>query len=195
MLEAKNVVIATGSDVAGIPGVEVAFDEKTIVSSTGALALEKVPASMIVVGGGVIGLELGSVWARLGAKVTVVEFLDTILGGMDGEVAKQLQRMLTKQGIDFKLGAKVTGVVKSGDGAKVTFEPVKGGEATTLDAEVVSSLRTQALDGRLGSRQGGRRPRFAWPRGDRPAFSDEHCRRLRDRRRGAWADAGAQGRG
>ncbi|WEX77204.1 dihydrolipoyl dehydrogenase [Sinorhizobium numidicum] len=137
ILEAKNVVIATGSDVAGIPGVEVAFDEKIIISSTGGLELEKVPASMIVVGGGVIGLELGSVWARLGAKVTVVEFLDTILGGMDGEVAKQLQRMLTKQGIDFKLGAKVTGVAKPGSGARVTFEPVKGGEAITLDAEVV----------------------------------------------------------
>lgn len=92
---------------------------------------------MVVVGGGVIGLELGSVWARLGAKVTVVEFLDTILGGMDGEVAKQLQRMLAKQGIDFKLGAKVTGVVKSAGGAKVTFEPVKGGDASTLEAEVV----------------------------------------------------------
>ncbi|ASY70704.1 dihydrolipoyl dehydrogenase [Sinorhizobium fredii] len=137
VLEAKNIVIATGSDVAGIPGVEVEFDEKVIISSTGALELEKVPASMVVVGGGVIGLELGSVWARLGAKVTVVEFLDTILGGMDGEVAKQLQRMLAKQGIDFKLGAKVTGVVKSAGGAKVTFEPVKGGEASTLEAEVV----------------------------------------------------------
>jgi dihydrolipoamide dehydrogenase len=111
---------------------------------------------MIVVGGGVIGLELGSVWARLGAKVTVVEFLDTILGGMDGEVAKQLQRMLTKQGIDFKLGAKVTGVVKSGDGAKVTFEPVKGGEATTLDAEVVliATGRKPSTDG-LGLAKAG----------------------------------------
>ncbi len=92
---------------------------------------------MIVVGGGVIGLELGSVWARLGAKVTVVEYLDTLLGGMDGEVAKQFQRMLAKQGMDIKLGAKVTGVVKDGKGAKVTFEPVKGGEAVTLDADVV----------------------------------------------------------
>ncbi len=108
-----------------------------IISSTGGIALEKVPANMIVVGGGVIGLELGSVWCRLGAKVTVVEYLDTILGGMDGEVAKQFQRMLAKQGIEFKLGAKVTGVVKDGKGAKVTFEPVKGGDAVTLDADVV----------------------------------------------------------
>ena len=99
-IEAKNIVIATGSDVAGIPGVKVDFDEKVIVSSTGALELAKVPATLVVVGGGVIGLELGSVWARLGAKVTVVEYLDTILGGMDGEVAKQFQRMLAKQGID-----------------------------------------------------------------------------------------------
>ncbi|MGE6786164.1 dihydrolipoyl dehydrogenase [Ensifer adhaerens] len=137
ILETKNIVIATGSDVAGIPGVQVDIDEKVIISSTGGIALEKVPTNMIVVGGGVIGLELGSVWARLGAKVTVVEYLDTILGGMDGEVAKQFQRMLAKQGMDFKLGAKVTGVVKDGKGAKVTFEPVKGGDAVTLDADVV----------------------------------------------------------
>ncbi|MGQ2968424.1 MAG: dihydrolipoyl dehydrogenase [Allorhizobium sp.] len=137
VLETKNIVIATGSDVAGIPGVAVEIDEKVIVSSTGGIALEKVPANMIVVGGGVIGLELGSVWSRLGAKVTVVEYLDTILGGMDGEVSKQFQRILAKQGMEFNLGAKVTGVAKSGDGAKVTFEPVKGGEAQTLDADVV----------------------------------------------------------
>lgn len=137
VLETKNIVIATGSDVAGIPGVAVEIDEKVIVSSTGGIALEKVPAKMIVVGGGVIGLELGSVWSRLGAKVTVVEYLDTILGGMDGEVSKQFQRILVKQGMEFNLGAKVTGVVKSGEGAKVTFEPVKGGEAQTLDADVV----------------------------------------------------------
>ncbi|AOG08384.1 MULTISPECIES: dihydrolipoyl dehydrogenase [Rhizobium/Agrobacterium group] len=137
VLETKNIVIATGSDVAGIPGVAVEIDEKVIVSSTGGIALEKVPAKMIVVGGGVIGLELGSVWSRLGAKVTVIEYLDTILGGMDGEVSKQFQRILAKQGMEFNLGAKVTGVVKSGEGAKVTFEPVKGGEAQTLDADVV----------------------------------------------------------
>ncbi len=137
VLETKNIVIATGSDVAGIPGVAVDIDEKIIVSSTGCIALDKVPAKMIVVGGGVIGLELGSVWSRLGAKVTVVEYLDTILGGMDGEVSKQFQRILAKQGIEFNLGAKVTGVEKSGEGAKVTFEPVKGGEAQTIDADVV----------------------------------------------------------
>jgi dihydrolipoamide dehydrogenase len=136
-VETKNIVIATGSDVAGIPGVDVKFDEKVIVSSTGALELSKVPEHMVVVGGGVIGLELGSVWARLGAKVTVVEYLDTILGGMDGEVAKQFQRMLGKQGFEFKLGAKVTDVTKAGKGAKVTFEPAKGGDAETVEADVV----------------------------------------------------------
>jgi dihydrolipoamide dehydrogenase len=136
-VEAKSIVIATGSDVAGIPGVKVDIDEKVIVSSTGALLLEKVPANLVVVGGGVIGLEMGSVWARLGAKVTVVEYLDSILGGMDGEVAKQFQRMLAKQGMEFKLGAKVTGVAKGKKGATVTFEPVKGGEAETIDADVV----------------------------------------------------------
>lgn len=137
ILETKNIVIATGSDVAGIPGVGVEIDEKVIVSSTGGIALDKVPGKMVVVGGGVIGLELGSVWMRLGAKVTVVEYLDTILGGMDGDVSKQFQRMLVKQGMEFNLGAKVTGVQKADKGAKVTFEPVKGGEAQTIDADVV----------------------------------------------------------
>src|SRR5690606_37774026 len=136
-IETKNIVIATGSDVAGIPGVEVAFDEKVVVSSTGALEFDKVPGHLVVVGGGVIGLELGSVWARLGARVTVVEYLDTILGGMDGEIAKQFQRMLAKQGMEFRLGAKVTGVAKAGKGAKVTFEPVKGSDAETIEADAV----------------------------------------------------------
>jgi len=136
-LEAANIVIATGSDVAGIPGVDVKIDEKVIISSTGGLSLEKVPGHLVVVGGGVIGLELGSVWARLGAKVTVVEYLDSILGGMDGEVSKQFQRMLGKQGFEFKLGSKVTGVAKAKKGASVTFEPVKGGAAETIDADVV----------------------------------------------------------
>ena len=136
-IEARNIVIATGSDVAGIPGVDVAFDEKVIVSSTGALEFGKVPGHLVVVGGGVIGLELGSVWARLGARVTVVEYLDTILGGMDGEVARQFQRMLAKQGMTFRLGARVTGVAKAGKGAAVTFEPVKGGNAETIEADAV----------------------------------------------------------
>ena len=137
LVEAKNIVIATGSDVAGIPGVDVAFDEKTIVSSTGAIALDKVPGHLVVVGGGVIGLELGSVWARLGAKVTVVEYLDKILGAMDGDVSKQFQRMLQKQGMEFKMSSKVTGVAKAKKGAAVTFEPVAGGAAETIDADVV----------------------------------------------------------
>lgn len=155
-VEAKNIVIATGSDVAGIPGVDVAFDEKVIISSTGALELEAVPEHLVVVGGGVIGLELGSVWARLGAKVTVVEFLDKILGPMDGEVSKQFQRMLEKQGIEFKLSAKVTAVEKSGKGAKITFEPVKGGDAQTIEANVVlvSTGRRPYTDG-LGLKEAG----------------------------------------
>ncbi|MEF2074080.1 dihydrolipoyl dehydrogenase [Consotaella aegiceratis] len=136
-LAAKAICIATGSDVAGIPGVELAFDGETIVSSDHAIGLKKVPEHLIVVGAGVIGLELGSVWSRLGAKVTVVEFLDKVLGPMDGEVSKQFQRMLAKQGLDFKLSAKVTGVERTKKGAKVTFEPVKGGEAESLEADVV----------------------------------------------------------
>lgn len=148
-IETKNIVIATGSDVANIPGVKVDFDEKVIVSSTGALEFAKVPGHLVVVGGGVIGLELGSVWARLGAKVTVVEYLDTILGGMDGEVAKQFQRMLAKQGFDIKLSSKVTAVAKTKKGASVTFEPVKGGDAETIEADVVliSTGRRPYTDG------------------------------------------------
>jgi dihydrolipoamide dehydrogenase len=137
IVETKNIVIATGSDVAGIPGVNVEFDEKTIISSTGAIALDKVPGHLVVVGGGVIGLELGSVWARLGAKVTVVEYLDKILGQMDGDVSKQFQRILEKQGIVFKMSSKVTGVIKAKRGASVTFEPVGGGAAETVEADVV----------------------------------------------------------
>lgn len=135
VLEAKNIVIATGSDVAKLPGIEI--DEKTIVSSTGALTLAKVPERLLVIGGGVIGLELGSVWSRLGAKVQVVEFLDAILPGMDGEVVKNFTRMLKKQGFDFKLGSKVTKVEKTKSGLKVSVEPAKGGETTEIDADVV----------------------------------------------------------
>jgi dihydrolipoyl dehydrogenase len=136
VLEAKNIVIATGSDSTRLPGIDI--DEKRVVTSTGALELSKVPAKLLVIGAGVIGLELGSVWARLGSEVTVVEFLDRILPGMDGEVAKQFQRMLQKQGFTFKLGSKVTGVDAKGKGAlKVSVEPAKGGETETLDADVV----------------------------------------------------------
>ncbi len=155
-IETRNIVIATGSDVTGIPGVKVDFDEKVIMSSTGALSLDKVPGHLVVVGGGVIGLELGSVWARLGAKVTVVEFLDTILGGMDGEVAKQFQRMLSKQGIEFRLGAKVTGVAKAKKGATVTFEPVKGGAAETIEADgVLIATGRRAYSDSLGLKEAG----------------------------------------
>ena len=136
-LDAKNIVIATGSDVAGIPGLDVEIDEKTIVSSTGAIALSAVPKKMIVVGGGVIGLEMGSVWNRLGAEVTVIEYLDTILGSMDNDVSKQFQKILVKQGMKFHLSSKVTGVEKKGKGASVSFEPVKGGDTQTLNADIV----------------------------------------------------------
>ena len=136
-IETRNIVIATGSDIAGIPGVKVDFDEKVVVSSTGALEFDKVPGNLVVVGGGVIGLELGSVWARLGSKVTVVEYLDAILGGMDSEIAKQFQRILAKQGMEFRLGAKVTAVAKGKKGASVTFEPGKGGESETVQADAV----------------------------------------------------------
>jgi dihydrolipoamide dehydrogenase len=134
-VETKNIVIATGSDVARLKGIEI--DEKRIVSSTGALSLDKVPGKLLIVGAGVIGLELGSVWHRLGAQVTVVEFLDRILPGMDGEVAKQFQRILEKQGFAFKLGAKVTGVDASGKTLIAQIEPAAGGKTETLEADVV----------------------------------------------------------
>ena len=134
-VKAKNIVIATGSDVAQIPGIEI--DEKKIVSSTGALELDSVPKNLIVVGGGYIGLELGSVWRRLGSAVMVVEFLDRITPGMDGDVSKNFQRILKKQGMKFKLGHKVTGIDTSGRGCKVTIEPAAGGKAETLSSDVV----------------------------------------------------------
>ena len=134
-VETKNIVIATGSDIARLKGIEI--DEKRIVSSTGALSLDKIPSSLLVVGAGVIGLELGSVWCRLGAKVTVVEFLDRILPGMDLEIAKQFQRILEKQGFAFKLGAKVTGVDTSGATLAATIEPAAGGAAEKIEADVV----------------------------------------------------------
>jgi dihydrolipoamide dehydrogenase len=135
LVETKNIVIATGSDIARLKGIEI--DEKRIVSSTGALSLDKVPSRLLIVGAGVIGLELGSVWHRLGAKVTVVEFLDRILPGMDGEIARQFQRILEKQGFAFRLGAKVTAVDTSGKTLIAKIEPAAGGNAETLEADVV----------------------------------------------------------
>jgi dihydrolipoamide dehydrogenase len=136
MLETKTIVIATGSDAARLNGID--FDEKRIVSSTGALELPAVPKKLLIVGAGIIGLELGSVWRRLGAEVTIVEFLDHILPGIDTEVAKQFHRILQKQGIAARLSSKVTGVDSSGKVLKVKIEPVAGGGAAeTLEADVV----------------------------------------------------------
>ncbi|SUE42808.1 dihydrolipoyl dehydrogenase [Roseomonas gilardii] len=133
--ETKNIIIATGSDSAPLKGVEV--DETQIVTSTGALELEKVPGHLVVIGGGVIGLELGSVWRRLGAEVTVIEFLDRLVPGMDGEIARQFERVLSKQGIKFRLKSKVTGATKGKDGVTLTVEPAAGGTAEEIKADVV----------------------------------------------------------
>ena len=135
LLETKKITIATGSEVTPLPGVEI--DEKTVVSSTGALDLQKTPKHLVVIGGGVIGLEMGSVWKRLGAEVTVVEFLDKITPTMDGEVSKTFQRILKKQGFNFMLGTKVTGCKKVRGGHQLTVEPAKGGEESTIDCDVV----------------------------------------------------------
>ena len=134
-LEGKAIVIATGSDVARLPGIDI--DEKRVVSSTGALVLDKVPERLLVVGAGVIGLELGSVWRRLGSDVIVVEFLDRILPGIDNEVCRQFQRILERQGIKFKLSSKVTAVDANGKTLKASVEPAAGGAAETIEADVV----------------------------------------------------------
>jgi dihydrolipoamide dehydrogenase len=136
-VRAKNIVIATGSSVTPLPGVEVDNDKQVVVDSTGALELAKVPGHMVVIGGGVIGLELGSVWKRLGAKVTVVEFLDQILPGMDGEVRKEANKIFKKQGLELRLSTKVTGVTVNGDKATLTLEPAAGGASETLEADTV----------------------------------------------------------
>jgi dihydrolipoamide dehydrogenase len=134
-LETRNIVIATGSEPTPLAGLEV--DEKRIVSSTGALALDSVPERLVVIGAGAIGLELGSVWSRLGSQVVVVEFLDHILPGMDREVAKQAQRVLSRQGLEFRLSSKVSGAVAGGTGVALRVEPAAGGEAQDLEADVV----------------------------------------------------------
>jgi len=134
---AKDIVIATGSSVTPLPGVEVDNDKQVVVDSTGALELAKVPKKMVVIGGGVIGLELGSVWRRLGAKVTCVEFLDQILPGMDGDIRKEANKIFKKQGIEFKLSTKVTGVSVKGRKATLTLEPAAGGDEEKLEADCV----------------------------------------------------------
>ena len=136
-VRAKNIIIATGSSVTPLPGVDVDNDKGVIVDSTGALELAKVPGHMVVIGGGVIGLELGSVWRRLGAKVTCVEFLDQILPGMDGDVRKEANKIFKKQGVEFKLKTKVTKAEVKGKKAVLTLEPAAGGDAETLEADVV----------------------------------------------------------
>ena len=134
-LTAKSIIIATGSDIVPLPGVDI--DEKTIVSSTGALTLSAVPKRLVVVGAGYIGLEMGSVWRRLGSEVTVVEFLDRITPGMDGELSRNLQRVLTKQGFAFRLGTKVVAAKRGADGVALTLEPAQGGPREELKADVV----------------------------------------------------------
>jgi dihydrolipoamide dehydrogenase len=151
---AKNIVIATGSSVTSLPGVTI--DNEVIIDSTGALALPKVPEHLVVIGGGVIGLELGSVWKRLGAKVTVVEYLDEILPGMDGEVRKEARKIFKKQGFEFRTSTKVTKVERNGASATVTVEPAAGGasEQIQADAVLVSIGRRPNTDGLALDRAG-----------------------------------------
>ncbi len=151
---AKNIVIATGSESIPLPGVTV--DEKRIVTSTGALELDAVPKRLVVIGGGYIGLELGSVWHRLGAEVTVIEYLDRLVPGMDGEIGKSFERVLGKQGIKFRLSTKVTGANSESDAVKLTLEPAKGGAAETVEADVVLvSIGRRPFTGNLGLEEAG----------------------------------------
>lgn len=151
---AKHIVVATGSDVVSLPGIQI--DEKKIVSSTGALTLDKVPGTMVVIGGGVIGLELGSVWSRLGAKVTVVEYLDRIFPGMDAEVAKEAQKIFKKQGIDFKLSTKVMSAVTTAKGVDLTLEPAAGGASEKISADIVLvAVGRKAYTDSLGLKEAG----------------------------------------
>ncbi len=151
---AKHIVIATGSESVALPGVEL--DEHAIVSSTGALELDQVPDRLVVIGGGYIGLELGSVWKRLGAEVTVIEYLDRLVPGMDAEIAKTFERVLGKQGIKFRLSTKVTGAVRGNDGVTLTVEPAKGGEAEQVKADVVLvAIGRRAHTGELGLEEAG----------------------------------------
>ncbi len=135
ILQAKNIVIATGSEPATLPGIEI--DEERVVSNTGALSLKSIPKKLVLIGAGVIGLEMGQVWSRLGAEVTVIEYLDRILPGTDTEVAKEAQKIFKKQGIDFKLATKVTGVEKLKTKLKITTEPASGGDEDSFDADIV----------------------------------------------------------
>ncbi len=151
---AKHIVIATGSESIALPGVDL--DESAIVSSTGALELDHVPERLVVIGGGYIGLELGSVWKRLGAEVTVVEYLDRLVPGMDAEIAKTFERVLGKQGIKFRLSTKVTGAVRGNDGVTLTVEPAQGGEAERIKADVVLvAIGRRAYTGELGLEEAG----------------------------------------
>ena len=151
---AKHIVVATGSESIALPGVEL--DESAIVSSTGALELDQVPERLVVIGGGYIGLELGSVWKRLGAEVTVIEYLDRLVPGMDAEIAKTFERVLGKQGIKFRLSTKVTGAVRGNDGVTLTIEPAKGGEAEQVKADVVLvAIGRRAHTGELGLEEAG----------------------------------------
>ncbi len=151
---ARHIVIATGSDVISLPGITI--DEKRIVSSTGALVLSEVPKKLVVIGGGVIGLELGAVWHRLGAEVTVVEFLDRILPGMDNEISKEMKKILVKQGIEFKLETKVTGAKVTLKGVELSLEAAKGGSAETLSADIVLvAVGRKALTAGLGLDKAG----------------------------------------
>jgi len=152
--DAKHIVIASGSESLTLPGVDV--DERNIVTSTGALELDQVPRHLAVIGGGYIGLELGSVWKRLGAEVTVIEYLDRLVPGMDAEVAKTFERVLGKQGIKFRLGTKVTGARKGNEGVTLTVEPAKGGPAEEILADVVLvSIGRRAYTDGLGLAEAG----------------------------------------
>ena len=194
MLETKSIVIATGSDVARLRGIDI--DEKRIVSSTGALVLDKVPQRLLVVGAGVIGLELGSVWRRLGAEVIVVEFLDGALPGMDNEIRRQAQRLFEKQGMTFKLSSKVTAVDSSGPRLEATVEPAKGGPAEAIETDIVLvSIGRVPYTVGLGLKEARHQAGRARPCRRRSPLRHQRAEHICDRRRDRGADACSQSRG
>ena len=187
-------MLATGSESIPLPGVDV--DEKRVVSSTGALELDQVPGKLVVIGGGYIGLELGSVWKRLGAEVTVVEYLDRLVPGMDAEIAKTFERVLGKQGVKFRLGMKVTAADTSGNQVKLTLEPANSGEAETIDADVVLvAIGRRAFTDGLGLDALGVKRDERGRVEVECALREQRRGHLRDRGCDRRADAGAQGRG
>ena len=192
--EAKHIVIATGSEAATLPFIEI--DEEVVMTSEGALKIARIPERLVVIGGGVIGLEMGSVYARLGTKVTVVEYMDSITPGMDADVIRQFTKIMAKQGVEFVLGAAVEAVERDGETATVRWKTREGGEPGEIEVDaVLVATGRKPYHGWAGVERARRDDHEGRPGRDRRAVADLGRGDPGDRRRGGGADAGAQGRG